>query len=445
MYLHALLLALILAIAAALRLSWVTWDGGLWLHPDERQIYFVANGLRCPEALSQAFEASSPLNPHFFAYGSLPIYLVRVIALLLAPFWPVLRDPGNLHLVGRPLAALFDVGTVALTYRLAMSLRKANPAPGKEREDATVRPATGLFAAALLSLAVLPIQASHFYTSDVLVTFLVMLSLNLASNLVQGGGRGRQAALGVAVGLALATKLSAAPLLFVIPVACWLHSPQATPQPRLEGPKSLLLVLATVAITFLLVEPYAAIDLRTFLADTLRESQIAWGRLDVPYTRQFAATLPYLYSIWQTALWGVGLPLGLLGWAGLAAGLIHWLRQGDWADTLLLAWAGPYLAITGALHARPLRYMLPLVPALCILGAWLVARAHSRASGAGRRWPVAAGGLVLLASFVLRPCVPLYLCAPPFLDCGFGMALPPRAGRQLAGRRRVGHPLALAH
>ena len=396
--LHTLLLALILAIAAALRLSWVTWDDGLWLHPDERQIYFIANGLRWPETLSEAFEASSPLNPHFFAYGSLPAYLVRAIALLLALLWPALHDPGNLHLVGRPLAGLFDVGTVALTYRLAMSRKTANSTPGQEGEDAPVWPHTGLFAAALVSLAVLPIQASHFYTADVLVTFLVMLSLNCASDLVQGGGRGLQTALGVAVGLALATKLSAAPLLFVIPVACWLRSPEASHQPKLGGPKRLLFVLATVVITFLLVEPYAAIDSRTFLADTLRESQIAWGRLDVPYTRQFVATLPYLYSIWQTALWGVGLPLGLLGWAGLVAGLIHWLRKGDWAYSLLLAWAGPYLAIAGALHARPLRYMLPLVPALCIFGAWLVTRAYGRSSVVGRRWLATAGGFVLLAS-----------------------------------------------
>ena len=396
--LHALLLALILAIAAALRLSWVTWDDGLWLHPDERQIYFVANGLQWPETWSQAFEASSPLNPHFFAYGSLPIYLVRLIALVLALIWPALRDPGNLHMVGRPLAALLDVGTVALTYRLAMSLKTGNIAPGKEGDDAPSRPVTGLFAAALVTLAVLSIQASHFYTADVLITFLVMLSLNLASDLAQGGGRGLQAALGVAVGLALATKLSAAPLLFVIAVACWLRSPRASPQPRLGGHKGLLLVLATLVVTFLLVEPYAAIDLGTFLADTLRESQIAWGRLDVPYTRQFAATLPYLYAIWQTALWGVGLPLGLLGWAGLVACLIHWLRQGDWADSILLAWAGPYLAICGALYARPMRYILPLVPALCISGAWLVIRAYLRASVVGRRWLVAVGGLVLLAS-----------------------------------------------
>jgi len=396
-----LVLALILVIAAALRFSWPAWDGGLWLQPDERQIYFVANGLGLPESLTQAFRIESPLNPRFFAYGSVPIYLVRLVALLVAPLWPALRDPGNLHLAGRPLAALLDVGSVFLTYRLAMSLEAGHTVPRAHGEVARrlrAKTSTGLLAAALVSLAVLPIQSSHFYTADVPLTFLVLLSLSVASDLVRQGGRGRRAALGVAVGLALATKLSAAPLLFTIPAACWLSCPLTSADSRRGWLRASALVLGIAAAAFLLAEPYAVVDLRTFLTQTLRESQIAWGRLDVPYTRQFAGTLPYLYPIWQTALWALGLPMGVLGWAGLSAGLIRWLRDGDSADALLLAWAGPYFAITGALYARPLRYMLPLLPVLCILQAQLLAHACRRAPATVRRWLVAGSGLVLLAS-----------------------------------------------
>ena len=75
----------VLVAGAALRLYGLNWDGGQWLHPDERQIYFVALGLGRPESLAQALSAESPLNPGFFAYGSLPIYLLRLAAGLLAP------------------------------------------------------------------------------------------------------------------------------------------------------------------------------------------------------------------------------------------------------------------------------------------------------------------------------------------------------------------------
>jgi hypothetical protein len=383
-------LALILTVAAALRLYGVSWDGGHWLHPDERQIYFVANSLGWPRTLAQALAADSPLNPHFFAYGSLPIYLLKLLSALLAPLSPLLGDPGNLHLVGRPLSALLDVGTVALTYRLARRLWD--------------RRAPALLGAALLGLSVLSVQAGHFYTADVLLTFLAVLSLNLATDLVRGAGPWRRAALGVGVGLALAAKLTAVPLLLLIPVAYWLRDqtargPDASPgipATRLGRWKGSLLLLAVAVLTFLLVEPYAALDWRTFLADSLRESQIAWGRLDAPYTRQFAGTLPYLYSMWQTALWGVGLPLGLLFWTGLASGLIRWLREGSWADALLLAWAGPYMAVVGLVYARPLRYVLPLLPVLCILAARMVLPEAGPRSAAARRWQAAGCGLLLL-------------------------------------------------
>jgi hypothetical protein len=175
-------------------------------------------------------------------------------------------------------------------------------------------------------------------------------------------------ALGAALGLALATKVSALPLLLAVVVAHTLAPTSAqSPKTRLRATcRRLALTLFVAAAILVLAQPYALIDWPTFLNDTLRESQIAWGALDVPYTRQYAGTLPYLYSIWQTALWGLGLPLGLVAWAAFAAALVRWLRHGARADTLLLAWAGPHLAITGLLHARYLRYMLPLVPILCL-------------------------------------------------------------------------------
>jgi hypothetical protein len=209
---ETLLLALILAVSAGLRLYGLNWDGGQWLQPDERQIYFVALGLGWPHSLAAALRPDSPLNPHFFAYGSLPIYLLRAVSLLLAPLGAVLRDPGNLHLVGRPLAAALDLGTIYLTYRLARIMLPSPRQPGGVRWGA-------LLAAALSSLAVISIQIAHFYTADTLLTFLVVLTLNLAADVAQGAGLRRQIALGVVFGLALATKVSAAPLLLVILVA----------------------------------------------------------------------------------------------------------------------------------------------------------------------------------------------------------------------------------
>ena len=380
----ALWLALIVGVGGALRLYGLNWDGGQWLQPDERQIYFVALGLGWPQSLAEAFSPASPLNPHFFAYGSLPIYLVRLIALLVA----AAADPDNLHLVGRPLAVLFDLGTIILTYCLARQLWPTpRAADARETRVGVDGGAIGLLSAALVSFAVLHVQLAHFYASEPLLAFLVMLALNLAVAAARRPTLARAAALGGVVGLALATKVSAAPLFVVVLAALYRRAPaQAEPgstdasaisgarsDTRYASPSLRLLVAALAAgLAFTLAEPYALIDWPTFLADTVRESQIAWGMLDVPYTRQYAGTLPYLYPAWQLALWGLGVPAGVVVWSGLAVALARWLRRGDQADTLLLAWAVPALAITGALYAKPLRYLLPLVPVLCLLGARLL-------------------------------------------------------------------------
>ena len=398
----AIVLCLILALAAGLRLYGLEWDGGQWLHPDERQIYFVALDLAWPSSLVQALGPESPLNPGFFAYGSLPIYLLRAFAALLAPLWPAVRDPDNLHLAGRLLATLFDLGTVCLTYRLARRLGQCR----EDDEPALAGEWWPLLPAVLVALGVLPVQLAHFYTVDPLLTFFVLLALNLAAGVAAGGGRANALGLGAALGLALATKVSAAPLALVVPVA-FCATPRNAAASRAgkagRGPlRRTALALVVAGAVFILVQPYALLDWHTFLADTLRESQIAWGRLEVPYTLQYAGTWPYLYPAWQTALWALALPVGLLGWAGVGYLLIRWLRRGAWTDSLLLAWAGPYLALTGLLYAKPLRYMLPLLPVLCLVGAAGLARVVAwwgeRGRGRAARWLPGLTIGVLLAS-----------------------------------------------
>ena len=392
-----LLLVLILAAGAALRLYGLNWDGGHWLHPDERQIYFTVLDLGWPDSLAQALSPGSSLNPRFFAYGSLPIYLLKGVAALLGPLFPVLGDEGNLHLLGRPLAVLFDLGTIYLTYRLARILwpsfaqgRREVPQPrtglptpsARTREHLQWGP---LLAAALVSLALLHVQLAHFYTADPLLTFFVMLTLNLAADVALGAGPGRRAALGIALGLALATKVSAAPLVLAVAVALAVRPPISSPTPATESPSSshqfrwadairpLTVTLLLALGVFFLAQPYAIIDWQTFISHTMREAQIARGWMDVPYTIQYAGTLPFLYPMWQTALWGLALLPGLATWLALAVALIRWLRHGSWRDTLLLAWGGVFGILTGLLYAKYLRYFLPLVPVLMILAVLLFA------------------------------------------------------------------------
>ncbi|MBC7317028.1 MAG: hypothetical protein H5T70_11460, partial [Chloroflexi bacterium] len=114
----------ILAGAASLRLYGILWDGGYLFHPDERQIMLVADGLHLPwpPPWRTLLTPSSPWNPHFFSYGSLPMYLLRVCANLAGFVWPEVRTLESSFWVGRVLSALFDLGTVYVTYLLGRRL-----------------------------------------------------------------------------------------------------------------------------------------------------------------------------------------------------------------------------------------------------------------------------------------------------------------------------------
>lgn len=371
--LTALILLGILAAAAALRLYGLHWDGGYLYHPDERQILVVANRLAFPwpPNWKQLLSPESPWNPSFFAYGSLPIYMLRLLSQLAGRIDSAYGSLQSSYVVGRALSALFDVGSVALLYALGRKLY------GRW---------VGLLGAALLACTVLHVQMAHFFTVDTLLVFFVLLTLLQTLRLLDRRSLGRGILVGVAFGLALATKVSAAPLVVPITLA-WLagaeRSVGVSDAPERGRWRRRLLGLAVTGLvtlgTFVVCEPYAIIDIVTFVIDVAWEGQMARGAIDVPYTRQFIGTLPYLYPAWQAMLWSLGLPLGVAGFgallfkfAGSAFAVLR--RRARTAlrldELVLLSWAVLYFAIVGAFHVKFLRYMLPLTPFLCLWAGW---------------------------------------------------------------------------
>src|SRR5260370_20101985 len=87
--------------------------------------------LAWPNSWSQFFDAAnSPLNPHFFAYGSFPLYLLASVGNILSHFSPGLATFASLTLTGRVLNAIFDTGTILLTGGLVLS-PIPGPTPGR--------------------------------------------------------------------------------------------------------------------------------------------------------------------------------------------------------------------------------------------------------------------------------------------------------------------------
>lgn len=373
------LLVSILAVGAALRLAGLDWDGGLLFHPDERRILMAVRDVHWPrgEEWSLVLGPRSPLNPRFFAYGSLPIYLLRLLQAVLGV------DVSRLYLPARAWAAACDLLTVGVVYAVG---RRS----GGRR--------TGLLAAAFLAVAVLPLQLAHFATVEPLLTLLSALAVCALLRVAESGSLRAGLAAGALTGLALATKTSALPLLGVAWVAWAVWAIRARPAPRLgRGLAGLALGCAATAVAFVVAEPYALLDWFRFVAALAREGAMVRGAESIPYTRQYANTLPYLYHLRELVLWSLGPPLGLLALAAVAWLSWRGLRRRRADDLVLLSWLWGYWLAVGGFQVKFSRYMAPLIPWLCLGAALLLVRLRERARRRQpARWAVlAVGGGVL--------------------------------------------------
>lgn len=428
----ALGLALILVIGATLRFYGLNWDQNHHLHPDERAIVaFVVPEIGMPpwrewpeffnpflageatEEHPNFFDPeTSPLNPRFFAYGSLPLYLLRLEANLLslyAPYarlfspWPSLAqtlailgrtsDYEYLTLLGRMMAGVAGTLNIYLTYMV-----------GKRAYNERV----GLLAAAFSALTVFEIQVSHFFAVDIFLNLFVLLAVYSALGLAHGRGWEEAALLGASLGWALATKFSAAPLALVFLCAFALR------YRRGKGWREIvplaLLALLFLALVFFVAEPYAILDWQSFWERVVAEGEMARGIRDLPYTRQYAGTTPFLYQITQTTLWGMGPALGVVAWGGLLFTLWRGFRHRQPSELLLLAWVVPYFLITGSFYVKFLRYMLPLFPFFYIMGAEMLLSLRERCAGLAARcaWQIALGLVVALSLLYSLAFVSIY-------------------------------------
>jgi len=363
----------ILILAAALRFYGLDWDRGYLFHPDERQILLVVSNLHFPRLPLEIFSPDSPLNPKFFAYGSFPIYLLWMLSRF-APAAPAYFVPWldknliNVLFFARELSAIFDLGTIVFLYLLARRLY-----------DRTV----GLIAAACVAVTVLHIQLAHYFAVDTLLTMLCVATIYFAARYAQIGRTREALWLSIAFGLALATKATA--LALIVPIIVATIKARGTEMPafyakagwrihvrarfaQLWGIRRALAKIAGVtAAVFIATQPYILLDPVRYFGQVGTEMVVARGWLDRTFTLQFVDTLPIIYPVTQTMIWGLGLPLGLFSFGGAAYFAWVWWRQREWADGLILSWAIVYGIIATTQFAKYPRYLLPLLPFLFLM------------------------------------------------------------------------------
>lgn len=395
-------LAVVLAGALALRL-WGVRQGLPYAYNTDEADHFV------PHAVAMFGHS---LNPHYFAN---PPGFTYVLHYLFAIAYggttgvkhAFAHDPTGVYTLSRVAAAV--LGVIALWLLYATGARLFNRA-------------VGLLAASIEAVAFLPVFYAHLALNDVPTLAPLTLSL-LGSAGVLRKGRIRDYVLaGVGLGLACATKYTAG--IVVVPFAVAVisralvrkdapahaddtahHDATAretddAPEPddarsgsklALRAAIGALLTLVAAAVAFFVANPYSLLDYKSFHAELVHQSTLsaeAQGKLGAP--RQGGV----VYYVWSLT-WGFGWVPALAALGGAVA--IWWRRAAlGW---LLVPAPLVFLAFMGLQGRYFGRWLMPILPLLCVLAAFFVLQSAGWLAQLARQAP--RGRLALAATALL--------------------------------------------
>ena len=363
---EALVLLVILAGAALLRLRGIDWGLPYPYHPDEGSILFHALGF-----------GTGDLNPHWFRWPSLVMYgmfgvygvyyavgrllgtfgapldLVRSYLTDLSPFW----------LMGRYVSAAAGVVTVGVAHRL-----------GGRAQGRSV----GLVSALFLAVAYLHVRDSHYATPDVVMTLLASISLLLAVRACSTGRAQDLVASGLLAGLAASAKYPGV-LAAAGTVAAFVELAAAGK----ASARTLLAAGAACVFGFVVGTPYSVLSRSEFLSDVTRQFTMVSRAGVAQEASSFWAGLREVFT--GSLGRGVGYPLVALATVGaLLPG-----RAPRHTRIVLASYVLAFLAVMSLLTVKRSTYLTPALPAIAVLAALGLEALFARAPGkrtAARRW-----------------------------------------------------------
>jgi 4-amino-4-deoxy-L-arabinose transferase-like glycosyltransferase len=330
-------------------------------------------------------------RPAFYDYPWLYMWLVAGLYLLyyvwgralgafqsladLIASWRVQWIP--FFLLPRALSAVMGAATIWPVFRI-----------GRRLWDDT----TALVAALFIALAFLHVRDSHYATTDITMTFLLMLSMSF---LIDGHLTKRRRDFvvgGLLGGLAAATKYNA--LLLIAPlVASYLLNIVEQPQQRRIAVLDTRLLTYGVPflMTFAIGVPFLATDFPRFMDGMRLLNQSMEGG-------SFGLDLGagWIHHLEFSLRYGLGVPLLAAAIAGMGAMFLLEPRTA----VLLLSFPIAYYAVAGSVRNLFFRYAIPLVPFLCLAAARLVTLAVPKIYDSARTQAVA---VVLAAGVIILP------------------------------------------
>jgi len=347
----------------------LNWDEGQLYHPDERNVAAAVSRIEFP----------TKLDPEFYAYNGLPIYLYHGIGTILSlkgeqplsSFLASLINPEKLdfqkkdfswtydwskiNLIGRFFSALSATISIYLIYLLGKLLMGM---------------VGGVLSATLLAFSPSLIQQAHFGVTESLLLFFLLLITFFATKFLKERKIIFLLFTAVFCGLALGTKISALSFL-IIPSLSFLISffrEKKKTKWLLLGGSFLILSF----LLFFLTSPYTFLNFSKFRESMEYENGVVTGKIKVPYNWQFSDTFPYLF-FFKNLHWQTGIFVPTLGFLGIFFWLYFILKKKENILALpAFSFAIFYFAYVGSWYTKFVRYMIPLIPFLVLGTVWII-------------------------------------------------------------------------
>ncbi len=269
-----LLIVGLIIIGAVFRITNLAWGNPFYFHPDERNIAVSIDQLLFP----------NQMNPHFFAYGSLPLYLSYFTAIGFNAI-KTLKLQNDVSFEDaifsiRFFSALLSLLILPLLYKTGKILKNT---------------LSGILAALLGTLSVGFIQFAHFGTYEMWITSFTLIVFFLSLLYIRTHKKKYLLGIGLILGILLAIKISNIILLSLLILVIIVEQKS---QQKISIMSSIFPILITFIFSstiFLVTNPYAFIDYTSFLGSINYESSVALGKIRVFYTGEFLSAIPIIF------------------------------------------------------------------------------------------------------------------------------------------------------
>jgi hypothetical protein len=295
------------------------------------------------------------LNPQYFNNPPAYTYLLYIVYGIWYGGGQALShtfasDPTQVWVIARATAAV--LGTVAVWLLYLCGARLFNRR-------------TGLLAAGLMAVAFLPVFYAHLALNDVPTLAPVTFSLWGTAGILRYGRRRDYVIAGIGLGLASATKYTGGIVVLPLIAAAVYHYRDSGGNSRALVGIATAGVLALVA--FIVADPYAVLDFSAFhtgIAHQSAASDDSTGKLGLTHGSGIT------YYLW-TLTWGLGWVPAL---AALGGTIGLW-----WSERRMIVVLVPavivFLLFMGSQGRYFGRWLMPVLPIFCLLGAFAVLRA----------------------------------------------------------------------